>query len=368
MTAHGAKGLQAPVVILCRCDGRPHPAAPRTLVQWTPEPGATPIPIFPPPQQRAGRAARRGDRRDRDARIGGALAVILCRRDPRGGAAGDRRCAPVRARKACRPKRAGMRRPIVPSRRSGSADAEGARCFLGARDPAPARRRADIVRCGAACRTLARLGTPCRADRGTALAPAVAVVARGGYGERSAAPAPAAHAAAEAGPVESTRCSNDCPRSRQPIARMPRGAGLPRQAGSRRPRYAMISSPMSWLSWKRPEFADLFGPDALAEAPIAATIDDGVVVAGTRRPVACHPRHDPDRRFQDGAARSRDARRHSTLSPAADGGLCCRAGGRIFPGGGSRRGCSTRRARICSCYPKTCSRRTSPGFAATEQS
>jgi ATP-dependent helicase/nuclease subunit A len=30
-----------------------------------------------------------------------------------------------------------------------------------------------------------------------------------------------------------------------------------------------------------PEFADLFGPDSLAEAPIAATLADGRVVAGT---------------------------------------------------------------------------------------
>jgi ATP-dependent helicase/nuclease subunit A len=28
-------------------------------------------------------------------------------------------------------------------------------------------------------------------------------------------------------------------------------------------------------------FADLFGPDALAEAPIAATLEDGIVIAGT---------------------------------------------------------------------------------------
>src|SRR5207249_3491831 len=30
-----------------------------------------------------------------------------------------------------------------------------------------------------------------------------------------------------------------------------------------------------------PRFADLFGPDSLAEAPIAATLPDGRVVAGT---------------------------------------------------------------------------------------
>ncbi|PAV93248.1 hypothetical protein WR25_16923 [Diploscapter pachys] len=47
MTAHGAKGLQAPLVILADATVDPT-AAPRALVRWVPEPGAQPIPIFRP--------------------------------------------------------------------------------------------------------------------------------------------------------------------------------------------------------------------------------------------------------------------------------------------------------------------------------
>ena len=47
MTAHGSKGLQAPLVILADATTDPT-AAPRSILRWTPEPGALPIPVFPP--------------------------------------------------------------------------------------------------------------------------------------------------------------------------------------------------------------------------------------------------------------------------------------------------------------------------------
>ncbi|HEX8421256.1 MAG TPA: UvrD-helicase domain-containing protein, partial [Sphingomonas sp.] len=53
MTAHGAKGLQAPLVILADATVDPT-AAPRSLVRWTPEGATAPIPVFRP------RAAERG--------------------------------------------------------------------------------------------------------------------------------------------------------------------------------------------------------------------------------------------------------------------------------------------------------------------
>jgi ATP-dependent helicase/nuclease subunit A len=53
MTAHGAKGLQAPVVILADACVDPT-ASPRSVLRWSPEDGAAPIPVFPP------RAAERG--------------------------------------------------------------------------------------------------------------------------------------------------------------------------------------------------------------------------------------------------------------------------------------------------------------------
>ncbi|RZM11628.1 MAG: hypothetical protein EOP68_03240, partial [Sphingomonas sp.] len=47
MTAHGAKGLQAPLVILADATADPS-AAPRSILKWAPEPGAAPIPVFRP--------------------------------------------------------------------------------------------------------------------------------------------------------------------------------------------------------------------------------------------------------------------------------------------------------------------------------
>ncbi|WP_294245051.1 double-strand break repair helicase AddA [uncultured Sphingomonas sp.] len=47
MTAHGSKGLQAPLVILADATADPT-ASPRSILRWTPEPGALPIPVFPP--------------------------------------------------------------------------------------------------------------------------------------------------------------------------------------------------------------------------------------------------------------------------------------------------------------------------------
>ena len=44
MTAHGAKGLQAPLVILADATADPS-AAPRSILKWAPEPGAAPIPV-----------------------------------------------------------------------------------------------------------------------------------------------------------------------------------------------------------------------------------------------------------------------------------------------------------------------------------
>lgn len=53
MTAHGAKGLQAPLVILADATVDPT-QSPRTTLRWSPEPGAAPLPVFPP------RATERG--------------------------------------------------------------------------------------------------------------------------------------------------------------------------------------------------------------------------------------------------------------------------------------------------------------------
>lgn len=53
MTAHGSKGLQAPLVILADATADPT-ASPRSILRWTPEPGALPIPVFPPRAEERG--------------------------------------------------------------------------------------------------------------------------------------------------------------------------------------------------------------------------------------------------------------------------------------------------------------------------
>jgi ATP-dependent helicase/nuclease subunit A len=53
MTAHGSKGLQAPLVILADATADPT-ASPRSILRWMPEPGALPIPVFPPRAEERG--------------------------------------------------------------------------------------------------------------------------------------------------------------------------------------------------------------------------------------------------------------------------------------------------------------------------
>jgi hypothetical protein len=68
-----------------------------------------------------------------------------------------------------------------------------------------------------------------------------------------------------------------------------------------------------------PVFADLFRPEALAEAPIAAVLPGGQVVAGTvdrllvTRDRSC-------RRLQDGPLGPGRRQRSARVPPAADGG------------------------------------------------
>ncbi len=93
MTAHGAKGLQAPLVILA--DATADPARSRgDFLAWKPEDHeGEKFPIFRPRAAERGEPLELGDRPGRGARARGALAAVLCRRDSGRGAAGDRRSA-----------------------------------------------------------------------------------------------------------------------------------------------------------------------------------------------------------------------------------------------------------------------------------
>ncbi len=71
-----------------------------------------------------------------------------------------------------------------------------------------------------------------------------------------------------------------------------------------------------------PAHAELFGPGALAEAPIAAVVGEGIVVSGIGRPAAGRPGPDPRRRLQDRPPGAGLARRDTGPPPPADGRLC----------------------------------------------
>jgi len=78
-----------------------------------------------------------------------------------------------------------------------------------------------------------------------------------------------------------------------------------------------------------PRFAAIFGPDALAEAPIAAVVE-GDVIAGTVDRLLVTPERILVVDFQDQPPRTRRSGRGTAPPYPADGGLCGGAG-RDFP-------------------------------------
>ncbi len=90
MTVHGAKGLEAPVVILADATADPARLGGISRTLDFPVSGAGRGAAHPAPQGGARFALLRTDRRRGSARSRGALAAALCRADPRRGAARDR--------------------------------------------------------------------------------------------------------------------------------------------------------------------------------------------------------------------------------------------------------------------------------------
>ena len=171
-----------------------------------------------------------------------------------------------------RPERAGRAR-----RRMGRLAA------LGPRDPArhARNRRQGAAQAGGARTAAARLAAPAGAGRGTAAAPARALLARRGRRRRSAAGAGAARGG-RARPAAPRTCSSGCPASptgeRRALAlQLARTIGGRRGRGGARgrsPTPPARSSPI-------PASPICSAPDALAEAPIAAVVAGGAVVSGT---------------------------------------------------------------------------------------
>jgi ATP-dependent helicase/nuclease subunit A len=277
MTAHGAKGLQAPLVILADATADPT-AAPRSLVRWAPEVGAQPIPIFRP------RAAERGgpldaaiaaiERRELEEhwRLFYVAATRAEERLVIGGALGPR----------------AKGEPPVSSWYAATARAfdalgvagEGTRRFTGSVVQVAAARPRAAVKVDAAAAVVlpewAHRIAPAESRPSRPLAPSA-------VGEDEVSdppPGPAMRAAAERG-----RLLHALFERLPPVAAGERAGRADRWLASAaglndaKLRDEIIASVLAVLDDAR--FAELFGPDSLAEAPIAATLASGLVVSGT---------------------------------------------------------------------------------------
>ncbi|MGN6277885.1 MAG: double-strand break repair helicase AddA, partial [Sphingomonas sp.] len=279
MTAHGAKGLQAPVVILADATADPT-AAPRGIVGWAIEEGAAKVPVFRP---------RSGER-------GGALDAVLAETD---------------------------RRELEEHWRLfyvAATRAEEQLVIAGALGP---RARGEVPAASwyaAADRALTALGVPVRDDRdvrefvGTGVIEAVTAKRETAVNRPMREPVPAwarAPAPVEARPPRPLAPSSlgtddvaDPPPAPAMRAAAERGRlihalfeRLPAVAADDRAGAAerWLAGPggVSDVETRREiagtvlavlddtRFAALFGPESLAEAPVAAVVADGVVVSGT---------------------------------------------------------------------------------------
>ena len=276
MTAHGAKGLQAPLVILADATVDPT-AAPRALVRWSPEPGAQPIPIFRP------RSAERGgpldeaiatiERRELEEhwRLFYVAATRAEERLVIGGALGPRAKG--------EPPAASWYAAAARALTDLGVEGDGVRRFTGRSVHAPVKPRPaarPIAADPVALPDWARRDAPVESRPSRPLAPSQ-------LGEDEVSdppPGPAMRAAAERG-----RLIHALFERLPPVARADRAASADRwlaaAGGVADPavRGEIVGSVLVILD--DPRFAPLFGDDSLAEAPIAATLANGLVVSGT---------------------------------------------------------------------------------------
>ncbi|WP_230769081.1 double-strand break repair helicase AddA [Sphingomonas sp. Leaf4] len=278
MTAHGSKGLQAPLVLLA--DAAIDPAkSRRDIIRWRPEGhDGEAFPVFRPRPAELGTpvddAAAAVDARELQEhwRL---FYVAATRAEERLVIAG----APSAQCAGIPPALSWYSAAAAAFDSLGVVEQDGERVFTGTRDeaPAPARlRRAASRPDTAALPDWLHTAAPREARPSRPLAPSA-------LGEDEVAdPPPSAtmRAAAERGRLLHQLFERlpDLPRDARPDAaeRWLAGAAGVSDAGLRR---RMTRDAMAILD--DPQFADLFGPDALAEAPIAAALPGGDVVAGT---------------------------------------------------------------------------------------
>jgi ATP-dependent helicase/nuclease subunit A len=285
MTAHGAKGLQAPLVVLADATVDPT-RSPRDFLHWEPSAASGKLPIFRP------RAAERG-----------VLGQVLENADARELSEHWRLFYVAATRAEERLVIAGALGPQakgVPPQKSWYAASAAALDALGVAEgevrefkglqpqaPVPARSRpASEPAEAAALPGWARRPAPEEARPPRPLAPS----ALGDDAVADPPPTPALRAAAERGRLLHSlfeRLPSVSPAERAAAAeRWLAGAG---GVGDPARRAELVAAALAVT--EDPRFAELFGPMSLGEAPIAAVVGDGLVVSGTVDRLVVTPGH-----------------------------------------------------------------------------
>ncbi len=287
MTAHGAKGLQAPLVILADACVDPS-TAPRSLLRWTPDGFDEPLPLFRPKKEERGgplatlidaAAARELQEHWR------LFYVAATRAEERlviAGALGPRA-------KGVPPSASWYAVADKAFAALGVAPAENERVFAGRSPARPVAANAQAQRVIPASDSIpdwVRRPAPVEARPSRPLAPSSL-----GPDAVTDPPATAAmRAAAARGKLIHALFERlppiDPPARAAAADRWLAGAGGVSDSNARA---EMIRDVVRVLD--DPRFAALFGPDALAEAPIAAVLGDGLVVSGTVDRLLVGPDH-----------------------------------------------------------------------------
>ncbi|MFK3890075.1 double-strand break repair helicase AddA [Sphingomonas sp. NPDC079357] len=272
MTAHGAKGLQAPLVILADATADPD-ASPRSTLMWTPEGMEKPIPVFRPrAAERAGAidlAMANVEERERQEhwRL---FYVAATRAEERLVFAGS-----LSAKWQGVPPEASWYAAAARTLDALGVEGEDERVFAGhhpAKATAPTGSGADEGDVAVVLPDWARRTAPEDAKPPRPLTPSSV----GDDVVSDAPPAPAARFAAERGTLMHAlfeRLPPLPPTAREAAALQWLGArGVADPQAIVAPVLAVLDDPVH---------AALFGPAALAEAPIAATLPTGRVISGT---------------------------------------------------------------------------------------
>lgn len=276
MTAHAAKGLQAPVVILADATSDPN-SSPRSVLRWTPDGLDAPIPVIRP------RTAERveiltpviEEAKARERAEHWRLFYVAATRAEEklvvaGSLSGKWKGVPPEASWYAAADRA-LTALAVPA-------AEGERDFRG-RQPesaAPAKPRPDELTAPMLLPDWARQAAPQEARPARPLSPS----SLGDDAVADPPPTPAMRAAAERGRLIHAlfeRLPAVAPAER--VRAADRWLADVGQMESAEERQRVAQAVLAVLD--DPKMADLFGPDSLGEAPITAVIGDGLVVAGT---------------------------------------------------------------------------------------